>query len=280
MKAAAGWFGRDDRLCVDEVGIEYGSFERSRLRATYRPIFARSGDRLERVALEGGTVAAVAGEPVRLIDLLVELPATEHAAIERLRLALQLRNLHHTDGAEGQLLLDLEPLANTSRAKVLAELDLVTGEIGRADIDAAQVVCMLPACLAETWPAIAAHLRRHGIGIAMGGFGTADWSQALFHDIRPDIVQVDGEWFGQVCRFDATVRLFGSLVARLQGEARVLVSSVDTPELLTAALRAGVGLLQGGLLGGHALAGADADDRSLDVEELLHPDDGAVGALR
>ena len=280
MKAGGVWPGQEDRIRVDEVGIAYGSVGRCRLRATFRPIFQREEGRLERVASEGGTIASIAGETVPLTACQAELPASGLVEIERLRLALQLRNMHLAGSGEGEVLLDLEPLARISRAAFPEQLAAVMDAVGQADVDPVQVICMLPACLVDGWQTIAATLRRCGAGVAMDGFGTAGWSEAMFREIRPDIVRADADWFGQVCRFGATVRLFGTLVDRLQEEkARVLVACVDTPEGLAAALKAGVSLVQGGLLGGHEIAGVAAGDEALKIADLCRAGGGTVRAL-
>ena len=254
-------------LDVDEVGISYARHGAYLIRAAYRPVFRRQGEHLERVALEGRTDLWLAGEAVAPEEA---AGAGERRDLALLRLALQAHNLHHLGDDDLSLIVDLAALAAASSGGLPASLDSFAGQVRDAGLDPDRLACVLPARREADCALLAAQLRGHGMIVGIGGFGPAPWGEETLAAIRPELVLVDEGWFRQVCREDATVRLFCRLVGLLQnGGSKVLVAGIGTGRELSVALRSGGDLLQGPLLGGYSPVGADVPEAPLEIERLL-----------
>jgi EAL domain-containing protein (putative c-di-GMP-specific phosphodiesterase class I) len=113
-------------------------------------------------------------------------------------------------------------------------------------------------------------MRRNGIRIAVDDFGVGHSTAERLALIEPDIVKLDGGWFGQLCRHPEAEQLFKPLVATLHARnVKVLVEGIETPHHLRVALEGSADLLQGFHLGKPALAGAFFDEGALEIEALL-----------
>jgi EAL domain-containing protein (putative c-di-GMP-specific phosphodiesterase class I) len=120
-------------------------------------------------------------------------------------------------------------------------------------------------------------MRRDGIRIAIDDFGTGHSTVERVSLLQPDIVKIDGGWFGEFCRHAAAERFFRPLVSSLHDRgARVLVEGIEQPVHLRVALDGGVDLLQGYLLARPALAGTIFNEEPLVIDALLGRENNVV----
>ena len=274
MNSTAGSPGTANAsLIVDEVGIELGVCGKYRLRCFYEPVFERRGTLLHQVALEGTAVPFAGGQQVPEAQFLDDLHPDDLFEVELMRQVLQVRNYRNT-GFDGlQLYLDLAPLLRTDRSRFSDTVVGLTGHMHDVGLDPQLVVCTVRSSIGEDLPGSIKDLRDRGLGIAIAGFGAGSWTENQLDEIQPDIVSIEQNWFAQVCNHDATRRLFGTVVRRLQDrDAKVLVGGIDSRENLGVALDAGADLLQGPLLAGRFPVGAAVDDQPLNVMDLLGKD--------
>lgn len=248
--------GLDDVLIVDEIGMESGCYGIYRLRSFYQPIFARMDGSLRVVAVEGTVAPCVAGEDVAPEVFLAAVAADDLDLVERMGLALPLRN--HRNIGLGMLELVADPEGSDPQA-LIDRIRLVAGELDGAGLDPGLVVCALGEQAASGGPMlsrIAEEVRGHGMRIAVADFGAGHWTDEQVEMLRPEIVRIDGDWFRKVCRDTTTVRLFDAVVARLRERpSRVLVTGIEDGEQFGVALRAGAELFQGPYLAAPALVG-------------------------
>lgn len=236
----------DNAIIVDEIGLESGGYGIYRLRCLYQPVFARRGQALQALAVEGFARPFVAGDEVPE-DLFLGAAAEDDLDfIRQMGLVLPLRNHRNLEADDVDLFLSLAP-AGQSFAHVLDRLALVAEEIAAIELDPACVVCAVSDIAgAADLAQLAQKIRGHGMRVAIGDFGAGRWTDEQLDLLSPDVVRIDGDWFRQVCRDAVTVRLFDSVVARLSERgARVLVDGIDREQQLGVALRGGADLLQG-----------------------------------
>jgi EAL domain-containing protein (putative c-di-GMP-specific phosphodiesterase class I) len=280
MKSTAGWQGSaNGSLIVDEVGIEFGSCGKFRLRCFYEPVFERRGCLLHKVALEGAVLPLTAGRQVPYQEFLKSQHSHDPYDVELMRQVLQVRNYRNIGVGGPQLHLDLAPLIQVDRSRFPHALAGLAGHMRDIGLDPQLVVCKLASSIPDDWPGLTGEIRKQGLGVAIGDFGAARWTEEQFNAVCPDLVRVDEAWFGGVCRYEATIRLFGTAVARLrERSARVLVKGIDSREKLHVAMRSGADLFQGPLLAGISLVGTEVNEEPLQIVNLLG-DSPAVAQL-
>jgi EAL domain-containing protein (putative c-di-GMP-specific phosphodiesterase class I) len=271
-RTAAGTF-------VDEIGIEIGIYGDWRLKATFRPIFARAGGGFRPVAVEGGVRPFVFGREVDERMFRRAVPRHDRPAVTALGAVLCLRNLQHT-GVEGlKLLLDAEFGGAVSAAKARAAVRALAAEIRRNGLDADSVIVQLSAVGGEAANAAFDGLRAKGIGFALVEKGNGLAFDGAGNDAEadplPDLVTIDAGWFRMVAGQPSTAQLFGALVHGYRSRgAVVLVEGVATAGELRVALDSGADWLSGPLLAPVALSGAVLPEDALQIETLL--DQGRV----
>ena len=232
----------DDCIFADETGLFFAVQGPVRLRSTCQPIYARQGDVLVPVAVEGSVAALRGGLPV-------DGEMVRGRSFDGIGRVLSLCNHRHL-GADGLSLLLQAP---TDAG--------FTHEIDAAGVDPAQLICDVTALSA--WPAadlasFVHDLRRRGAQIAVTV--SADGSAGLVDIAAPDVVRIDPAWFAALCRWSATARLFATAVSSFAGRGmRVLAAGVDDAARLSIALHADVQLYQGAHLAGVSRVGAAFD---------------------
>lgn len=230
----------DDSIFADETGLFYAVQGPFRLRSTCQPIYARQGDVLVPVAVEGSVAVLRDGVPVEV---------TGHKSFDAIGRVLSLCNHRHL-GADGLSLFVQAP----ADARFMREIDA-------AGVDPAQLICDITALSA--WPAadivsFVHDLRGRAAQIAVTV--SADGSAGLVDIAAPDVVRVDPAWFAMLCRWSATARLFGSAVSSFAGRGmRVLAAGIDDAARLSIALHADVSLYQGAHLAGVSRVGTAFD---------------------
>ena len=267
--------GLDDAIIVDEIGIESGCYGLYRLRSLYQPIFKRREKKLKMVAVEGTAAPYVAGEEVPFEVFLAAVTDDDHDFIGRIGLALAFRNLRNVGLGALELVVDPEGIdaRDIDPGALVDRIELMVGELAGSGLDPGQIVCALgehAASDAALLSRLAEAIRGHGLRIAVGDFGAGRWSDAAIDLLRPEIVRVDGDWFQKVCHDATTVRLFGSVVARLrERHSGVLVAGIENEAQLGVALRAGADLFQGAYLAPLAHVGTVFDETPLSIAEKL-----------
>ena len=263
----------DDALIVDEVGIESGVYGKYRLRSSYQPIFARQGQVLRPVAVEGLVTPYLAGEPVPPADFFAGLPERDWRFIEWMCRALQLRNHCNIGVGDLELYVDCDPPAETVPDALTTEIHFLARELGEGGLEPRLLVCAISEAAAldrAMLLRLAAEMRSHGLRIAIGDFGAGHWTEELTDLLRPDIVGIDGEWFRKICRDATTVRLFETVMSRLrEREAKVLVKGIEDQAQFGVALRAGADLFQGSHLAAPALVGTVFNETPLGIVDKL-----------
>jgi hypothetical protein len=258
---------------VDEIGIVIGIYGDWRLKAAYRPVFARAADGFRPVAVEGSVRPFVFGREVDERMFRRAVPARDRAIVAALQAVLCLRNLEQTGVPELKVLLEAEFAAAVSAAKARAGVRGLVAEAHRCGVDPAQVVVQLSRFAAQGRVAATValeSLRARGVGIALEENGDGLAFNGLPSSAFPDLVAIDSTWFRSVSRQRATAQLFGALVRgyRAQG-ATVLVQGIGTTAELRVALDAGANWLSGPLLAPAALAGAIFPEETVQIESLL-----------
>ncbi|MDW6022383.1 EAL domain-containing protein [Mesorhizobium sp. BAC0120] len=266
---------------VDEIGIEIGIYGDWRLKATFRPIFARNGSGFRPVAVEGGVRPFVFGQEVDERMFRSVVPSQDRPIVTALVAALCLRNLEQTGVAGLKLLLDAEFAGAVSPAKARAAVRVLAAETGRNQLEPDDVIVRLSQLAADGEAANAAFasLRARGIGLALvekgSGLALNPARDGAAADPLPDLVTIDGDWFRMVAGQASTAQLFGALVQGYRScGALVLVEGVATAGELRVALDSGADWLSGPLLAPAALAGAIFPEDALQIETLL--DQGRV----
>jgi EAL domain-containing protein (putative c-di-GMP-specific phosphodiesterase class I) len=261
----------DDAIMVDEIGIESGGYGIYRLRTLYQPIFERRGRKLQAVAVEGTVAPFLGAEEVPSEIFLSAASPDDLAFIEQMSLVLPVRNHRNIGLPTLELVVGVRsgesvPDATLDRARLVAS---ASAEIG---LDASLVVCALsepPAQDGGLLSRLAAEMRGR-LRIAIGDFGAGRWTEAQMDALGPEIVRIDGDWFGKVCRDATTVRLFDSVVARVrERKTKVLVAGIDNEQQFGVALRAGADLFQGGHLAPPAHVGTVFDEAPLPIADKL-----------
>ena len=238
--------GLDDAIMVDEIGIESGGYGIYRLRSLYQPIFERQGQMLLAVAVEGTVAPYVAGEEAPPEVFLAAVAKEDRDFVERMGLALPLRN-HRNIGVD-TLELVVGPEGSDPDA-LIDRVRLVARELVAAELDPGLVVCAFGAQAAsdsKLLRRVADEMHSYRLRIAVDDFGAGHWADEQIDLLSPEIVRIDGEWFRKVCRDATTVRLFDAVVARLrERRSKVLVAGIKDEQQFGIALRAGADLFQG-----------------------------------
>lgn len=258
---------------VDEIGIVMGIYGDWRLKAAYRPIFARAAAGFGPVAVEGSVRPFVFGREVDERMFRRAVPPRDRPIVTALQAVLCLRNLEQTGVVGLKLLLEAESAAVVSAAKARAGARGLVAEAHRCGVDPAQVVVQLSR-FAAFGSAVATvgleSLRARGVAIALEESGEGLALNGLPSSAFPDIVVVDDSWFRSVARQRSTAQLFGALVRgyRARG-ATVLIRGIGTTAELDVAVDSGADWFSGPLLAPAALAGAVFPEETLQVESLL-----------
>jgi EAL domain-containing protein (putative c-di-GMP-specific phosphodiesterase class I) len=273
-RIAAGTF-------VDEIGIEIGTYGDWRLKATFRPIFARDAGGFRPVAVEGGVRPFVFGQEVDETMFRSVVPRQDRPIVTALAAALCLRNLEQTGVAGLKLLLNAEFAGAVSPAKARAAVRALAAETARNGLGPDDVIVQLShlAGGGEAANAAFGSLRARGIGLALVEKGSGLALNAVRTgaeaDPLPDLVTIDAGWFRMVAGQASTAQLFGALVQGYRSRGSVvLVEGVATAGELRVALDSGADWLSGPLLAPVALAGAIFPEDALQIETLL--DQGRV----
>ena len=268
-----------DAIFVDEVGIEYGVHGDFRLRSAYQPIFAPLGRTLQAVAVEGLIEPHRAGQAGSPRVFFENVAAPDRLFVETMSRVLHLRNFHNI-GVDGlDLFFNYNPRVNDHPGRALAEIRLISRHLGELGLAPGMLVCEITEQAADDalLARLVREMRRDGIRIAIDDFGTGHSTEERVSLLKPDIVKIDGGWFGEFCRHAAAERFFRPLVSSLHDRgARVLVEGIEQPTHLRVALEGGVDLLQGFLLARPALAGTIFDEEPLVIDALLGRDNKVV----
>lgn len=263
----------DDAIFADEIGIEYGVLGDYRLRSAYQPIFAARGGFLVPRAVEALVEPYRFGEAVTPSTFFEALPVDDRLYVETMCRVLHLRNFHNIGAPGLDLFFNYNPQINDHPGRALAELRLMAMHLGELGIDPAMLVCEITEQAApddEVLARLVREMRRNGIRIAVDDFGAGHSTAARVTMVEPDIVKIDGAWFGQLCRHAAAEQLFRPLVAALHARnVKVLVEGIENADHLRIALEGGVDLLQGFYLARPALAGMHFEEKPLAIEPLL-----------
>ena len=262
--------GLDDTIIVDEIGIESGGYGIYRLRSLYQPIFERRGQTLHAIAVEGTVAPYVAGEEAPPEMFLAAVAPDDRDFVERMELALPLRN-HRNIGLD-TLELVVGPEGSGPEA-LIDRVNLIGRELAEIGLDPSQVVCAFGEQAASDntlLSYLAGEMRRHGLRAAIGDFGAGHWTDGQIDLLSPEIVRIDSGWFHKVCRDATTVRLFEAVVSRLrERKAKALVTGIATEHQLGVALKARAELFQGPHLAPSALVGTIFHDAPLPLAEKL-----------
>lgn len=264
-----------EAIVVDEIGIEIGVYGAYRLKSSYQPIFARTGDLLRPVAVEGLISPFLSGKPVLAGEFFAKIPPQDTLFVESMCRALHLRNHHNIGVNYLELYFNYAPGENCDLEKSLLEIGFMVLRLSEIGLDPKQLVCEITEAQeldAEVLERLAKAIRSHGIRIAVDDFGAGNLTARRVELVQPDVVKIDGAWFRKVCREPAAIRLFGQLVSGLQKRgAKVLVEGIEDSDQLAVALGSGANLFQGYHLGRPALAGTvfDENPRALPQPERV-----------
>lgn len=258
---------------VDEIGIEIGSYGDWRLKAAFRPVFARTSGRFRAVAVEGSTRAYVLGREIVEDVFRAAVPVRDRPIVAALQAALCMRNLEHT-GIDGlKLLLEPAIAAAITPGRARAGGRALAALVRRSRLSPDQMVVQLSGLAARDRDGAASaeqELRKHGLLVAFEENGDGLILDGLQQSAFPDLIAIDAGWFGSIVRQRSAAKLFGALVEgyRWRG-AIVLVQGIATAAQLEVALASGADWLSGPLLAPTALAGAIFPDETMQFSSLL-----------
>ncbi|MHA6686631.1 EAL domain-containing protein [Mesorhizobium sp. A556] len=262
-----------DAIFADEIGIEYGVLGKYRLRSAYQPIFAPRADLLVPVAVEALVEPHLAGKVVPPTTFFGELAPPDRLYAETMCRALHLRNYHNIDAVGLDLFFNYNPQINDHAGRALAEIRLMAMHLDDLGIEPGMLVCEITEQAApddRLLGKLVHEMRRNGMRVAVDDFGAGHSTMARMSVVEPDIVKLDGAWFGQLCLSEVSERLLRPLVAGLHDRGiKVLVEGIENAHHLRTALAGGVDMLQGFYLGRPALAGAIFDEKPVAIESLL-----------
>ncbi|MGX5803129.1 EAL domain-containing protein [Bradyrhizobium sp. Arg314] len=266
-------------IFADEIGLQFGIYGEFRLWSVYQPIFAPEGEALRAVAVEGLIEPRRIAEPVAPSMFFDGIPASDRLFVETMCRMLHLGNYRNI-GVEGlTLFFNYNPKVNDHLGRALAEIRLMTRHLGDFELTPDLLVCEITEQAADdrVLTSLVREMRRDGIRIAIDDFGTGHSTEARINLLAPDIVKIDGAWFGELCRHAAAERFFRPLVATLHERgAKVLVEGIEHAQHLRVALEGGVDLLQGFHLARPAPAGTIFKEEPLSVDALLDADNKVV----
>lgn len=263
----------NDAIIVDEVGIEVGVYGEYRLRSLYRPIFAREGEQLRPVAVEGLIGAFRAGNRVSSDEFLATVAADDRLFIDGMCRALHLRNFPNIGVERLKLHFSWDPAANSDHKAWLREIRLVGLRLVMIGLGPEMLVCEVTDTAAFQSNAtirLVEDLRSQGVRIAIDNFGPGHSTDIRLGLVRPDIVKIEGAWFRNLCREEAAIRLLRTVIAGVKARgAKVLVEGVEDASQLECGLQAGADLFTGDYLGLPALVGTAFDGAPLDISRKL-----------
>ncbi|BCH23794.1 diguanylate phosphodiesterase [Mesorhizobium sp. L-8-10] len=263
----------NDAIVTDEIGIEFGVMGDYRLKCAYQPIFRRDAAHLRPVAVEGTQIAFLEGERAEWPSFMADVSRADRSFVDRLGRTLSLRNHRNIGLPEMDLLFTSDPIPDGDVDRWPGPMALLPGRLEEIDLDPARLICEINDAVwldREALLDLATGLRRAGLRIAVGDFGSGHATLERIGLVKPDIVTIDEAWFHRLCEDEGTVRLFGPIAATFrQLGSQVLVSGIETPAQLRIALDGGADLLQGPLLSTPALAGSTFDETPLLIEKLL-----------
>lgn len=263
-----------DAIFMDEIGIEIGILGDYRLKCAYQPIFRRDGGLLRPVAVEGSLVAFLDGERVDWSSFVGDVSRADRSFVDRLGRTLYLRNHRNIGVPELDLLFTCDPIPDGDADRWPGPMELLAGRLDQIELDPARLVCEITDSVwldREALLDLASGMRRHGMRIAVGDFGSGHATLERIGLVKPDIVTIDETWFRRLCEDEGTVRLFGPIAATFrQLGSKVLVGGIETAAQLRVALDGGADLVQGSLLAAPALAGTVLDEAPVRVEKALN----------
>lgn len=257
----------DNAIAVDEAGLSFGILGPLRLKAAYRPIFARRDSTLRPIAVSATLVVQLHGRTLGDEDL---QKLTEEGRILSMQLGrrLAISNLVHVgcDEPDFGLLLDL---SGDMGAPGL-ELDALLALAFRAGI-APHSICFDLTGLhrASSLGSLMSRVKKAGsscaFDLAMVGRQRIEKSAAA-----PRLVRVPAGWMRIIIGDAKSLRRFGLLVTALRRRGTMVqMEGITDAILLRAALAAGADRLQGDYLGGPALAGSAFDHSPRVLADLI-----------
>lgn len=256
-----------EALVADEVGIVYAPFGPYRLKAAFQPILAREGERMLRtVAVRGFCVPTLAGEPSEPERLFAALSGPERRLAEAVAVALPVLNQPNL-GADG-----LDVLVDWP-ASLGADMPLaIMAEDHGGLVEPSRLVW----CLAggeepagEQRPLVSA-LR--GLGSRIGVVAGLSDGRLLdaIEGFGPGLVSLDARPWQPPGLESRLTPLLAALVAALQLEGlAAMISGIETPAQLEAALESGADLFCGPLLALPALAGTLIEEEPRPIAGFL-----------
>ncbi|PBB86205.1 EAL domain-containing protein [Mesorhizobium sp. WSM3876] len=268
-----------EAIFADEIGLQFGIYGEFRLWSAYQPIFAPRGRTLKPVAVEALIEPRRVAQPVAPSVFFDSVPAPDRLFVETMCRRLHLGNYSNIGVDDLTLFFNYDPLINDHLGRALAEIRVMTRQLGEFGLEPALLVCEITEKLADddVLVSLVREMRRGGIRIAIDDFGTGHSTEERINLLSPDIVKIDGGWFAEFCRHAAAERFFRPLVSMLHDRgAKVLVEGIEQAAHLRVALDGGVDLLQGYLLPRPARAGTIFNEEPLSIDSLLEANDKVV----
>jgi EAL domain-containing protein (putative c-di-GMP-specific phosphodiesterase class I) len=273
-----------DAIVVDEVGIAIGRYLHFHLKSAYQQVFRREGKSLRPVAVEGLIAPFVEGKPAGPLRLFEQVLPGDEIYIEGMCRALHLCNYRNIGVPGLELFFNFDPHVNGNLDASIGQIRFLVHVLDEIGLDARLLVCELTEAAAlseQSLLRIVEEIRRHGIRVAIDGFGSGHSTLERVDLIQPDIVKLDGRWFRQIAHVPGTVRLLPSLIEGFKARgAQLLVEGVETPYQLKAALEAGADFVQGFFLARPLLAGTPFEETLIEVESLVGDERKVVRLFR
>lgn len=237
-----------DAIETTDEGLHVGRYGPFELRSAYQPIYRSEPGGLKLAAFEGLVRVRRQGAPVPVPEFFTAIEAKDRLFVECLCRALHLRNYRQAEPTGRDLFVNVDPSIYESLAVLEREFGFMLGVLDRYGLDSSRLVCEIVEheATSEQLLDLRAMMLGMGIRVAMDDFGAGSSGIARYHELRPDVVKVDGALFRRLSGDPLRQKLLRAMARTLllQGSA-LLVEGIETDDQLAVALSMGAKLFQG-----------------------------------
>lgn len=262
----------DRCLYVDEIGIEFARLSGIIFKTGMKPLYRIADGKLFAAGVSAATVAFERGRRLEAARTDVLRAAGDTGLFDAICRELHFRNLRGPNGDRQLALIGMGACGAHDSDRTLMQLGRFSAALRDRSLDPGMLVWELSlhgndatACLRQVEA-----LREAGMKLALGDFGADAAALDMFDALEPDLVRIDGAWFGRVAEFESAVRLLVQLIEMLRARgASVLITGISNARELEAAIASGADLLQGEHLARSLLFGALAGEGTRSSRESL-----------
>lgn len=242
-----------DAILTTQEGLRVGRYGPYELRSAYQPIYRLGGEGLDISAFEGLIRSCRDGQPVSPDVLFAAVDRPDRLFVESLCSALHLANYGLARPEGRNLFINVNPAIFHSFAVIEREFDHMIRVLPDFGLSPSHLICEIveeDVLSQDVLLRLCAKLRELGLRVAIDDFGAGSSSLGRFHDLRPEIVKLDGAIFRRLAD-DPIRRKMLRVMARsiLSEGSAILVEGIENQQHLRIAIEMGATLFQGYFLG-------------------------------